>query len=94
MAPETVTLVGKMAYRRFGATGLKVSEVSFGAWAIGGKAYGAVDRQDTLRALARAEECGCNLVDTAMIYGDSELVLGEFLRGRRRTTGPTRSCTG
>jgi aryl-alcohol dehydrogenase-like predicted oxidoreductase len=72
-----------MPYRRFGATGLQVSEVSFGAWAIGGKAYGAVDRQDALRALARAEELGCNLVDTAMVYGDSELVLGEFLRGRR-----------
>lgn len=82
-SPEIVALVGNMPYRRFGATGLKVSEVSFGAWAIGGKAYGAVDRRDVLRALARAEELGCNLVDTAMIYGDSELVLGEFLRGRR-----------
>jgi aryl-alcohol dehydrogenase-like predicted oxidoreductase len=82
-SPQTVALVGHMPYRRFGTTGLKVSEVSFGAWAIGGKAYGAVDRQDVLRALARAEELGCNLVDTAMIYGDSELVLGEFLRGRR-----------
>jgi len=81
--PETVALVGAMPYRRFGATGLTVSEVSFGAWAIGGKAYGAVDRQDALRALARAQELGCNLVDTAMWYGDSELVLGEFLRGRR-----------
>jgi myo-inositol catabolism protein IolS len=81
--PNVVGLVGGMPYRRFGKTGLKVSEVGFGAWAIGGAAYGAVDRQETLRALARAEELGCNLVDTAMVYGDSELVLGEFLRGRR-----------
>jgi len=51
-----------MPHRRFGATGIRVSEVSFGAWAIGGKAYGAVDRQDSLRALARAEELGCNFV--------------------------------
>jgi aryl-alcohol dehydrogenase-like predicted oxidoreductase len=36
-----------------------------------------------LRALARADALGCNFVDTAMVYGDSELVLGEFLRGRR-----------
>jgi len=72
-----------MPYRRFGRTGLQVSEVSFGAWGIGGTAYGALDRAESLRALARAEEIGCNLVDTAMIYGDSELVLGEFLRGRR-----------
>jgi myo-inositol catabolism protein IolS len=81
--PEIVRRVGNMPYRRFGRSGLLVSELSFGAWAIGGKAYGTVDRQDTLRALARAEELGCNLVDTAMIYGDSEVVLGEFLHGRR-----------
>jgi aryl-alcohol dehydrogenase-like predicted oxidoreductase len=81
--PETVSQVGAMPYRRFGRTGLQVSEVSFGAWGIGGTAYGAVDRAESLRALARAEERGCNLVDTAMIYGDSELVLGEFLRTRR-----------
>ncbi|HUL47809.1 MAG TPA: aldo/keto reductase [Steroidobacteraceae bacterium] len=78
-----VVRVADMPYRRFGATGLQVSEVGFGSWAIGGKAYGAVDRRDSLRALARAEELGCNLVDTAMIYGDAERVLGEFLRNRR-----------
>ena len=84
-APEVVARVGAMPYRRFGATGLQVSEIGFGAWAIGGKAYGAVERKDSLRALARAEELGCNLVDTAAatVYGDSELVIGEFLRGRR-----------
>jgi myo-inositol catabolism protein IolS len=83
MPPEPVSQLGTMPYRRFGGTGLQVSEVSFGAWGIGGLAYGAVDRAESLRALARAEELGCNLVDTAMIYGDSELVLGEFLRTRR-----------
>ena len=82
-APEIVKTVGKMPYRRFGATGLKVSEIGFGAWGIGSQAYGAVAREDSLRALARAEELGCNLVDTAMVYGDSERVLGEFLKGRR-----------
>ncbi len=82
-APPIVTIVGTMPYRRFGATGLEVSEVSFGAWAIGGRAYGNVDRAESLRALARAQELGCNLVDTAMVYGDSEVVLGEFLRDRR-----------
>jgi len=62
---------------------MKVSEVGFGAWAIGGTSYGTVDRRDSLRALAMAEELGCNFVDTALVYGDSELVLGEFLQGRR-----------
>ncbi len=72
-----------MNFRDFGATGMKVSEVGFGAWAIGGQSYGAVDRAESLRALARAEELGCNFVDTAAVYGNSEEVLGEFLRGRR-----------
>jgi aryl-alcohol dehydrogenase-like predicted oxidoreductase len=82
-APETVRSVGGMPYRRFGATGLEVSEIGFGAWGIGSQAYGTVAREDSLRALARAEELGCNFVDTAMVYGDSEQVLGEFLKGRR-----------
>lgn len=69
--------------RDFGSTGIKVSEVGFGAWAIGGQAYGRVERSESLSALARAEELGCNFVDTAGVYGDSELILGEFLRGRR-----------
>jgi len=72
-----------MIMRDFGRTGMKVSEVGFGAWGIGGQAYGDVDRQESLRALARAEELGCNFVDTAAVYGDSEAILGEFLKGRR-----------
>ncbi len=69
--------------REFGRTGIRVSEVGFGAWAIGGEAYGQVAQQASLDALARAEELGCNFVDTAMVYGVSELVLGKFLTGRR-----------
>ena len=44
-----------MQLRPFGATGIRVSELGFGAWAIGGQSYGAVDRAESLRALARAE---------------------------------------
>lgn len=69
--------------RSFGRTGLQVSEVGFGAWAIGGQSYGPVEKAESLAALARAEEHGCNFVDTAAVYGDSETVLGEFLAGRR-----------
>lgn len=81
--PQIVRKIGDMPYRAFGKTGLNVSEVSFGSWGIGGKSYGAVDHAEALSALSRAEELGCNLVDTAGVYGDSELVLGEFLEGRR-----------
>jgi aryl-alcohol dehydrogenase-like predicted oxidoreductase len=71
-----------MRYRQFGKTGMRVSEVGFGAWGIGG-AYGKLDRQVALAALAKAEELGCNFLDTASVYGDSELVLGDFLPARR-----------
>ena len=82
-APGTAGSVGTMPYRTFGRTGLRVSELAFGAWGIGGNSYGAVEKSDSLAALARAEELGCNLVDTAAVYGDSEAILGEFLAGRR-----------
>ena len=72
-----------MEYRNFGQTDMQVSVVGFGAWAIGGNSFGAVYRQESLRALARAEELGCNFVDTAEVYGDSEVILGEILAGRR-----------
>ena len=72
-----------MRHRSLGQTGINVSEVAFGAWGIGGKAYGQVERNESLNALARAEELGCNFVDTASVYGDSEAILGEFLEGRR-----------
>lgn len=81
--PPIVAKVGNMPYRAFGSTGLQVSEVGFGTWGIGGTAYGEVDRQESLRALEIAEELGCNFLDTARVYGDAELVLGEFLKGRR-----------
>jgi len=72
-----------MRYRRFGQTDLEVSEYGFGAWGIGGDSYGPVARSDALAALAVAEELGCNLVDTAAVYGESEAIIGEFLKGRR-----------
>lgn len=72
-----------IARRPLGRTGLHVSERGFGAWAIGGSSYGPVSRADALDALACAEDHGCNFVDTAAVYGDSEARLGEFLEGRR-----------
>jgi aryl-alcohol dehydrogenase-like predicted oxidoreductase len=71
-----------MLFRDFGKTGMRVSEVGFGAWGIGGD-FGRVEKSDALAALARAEERGCNFVDTAGVYGDSEELIGEFLPSRR-----------
>lgn len=72
-----------MRYRSFGGTGARVSEVSFGAWAIGGRSFGEVSDSDSIQALSAAEALGCNFVDTAAVYGRSEKVLGEFLKHRR-----------
>jgi len=70
-------------YRELGRTGWRVSTVSFGAWAIG-SAWGAVDSDDSLRALHRAVDLGVNFFDTADVYGDghSERLLAQLKRER------------
>ena len=70
-----------MKYRELGRTGYKVSEVSFGAWAIGG-AWGPVDEQESLAALRKAIDMGVNFIDTADVYGDgkSERLVGQVCR--------------
>ncbi len=78
-----------MKYRTLGKTGLKVSEVGFGAWQIGGNAhgnsYGPTDDKTSKLAIEKAIELGCNFFDTADVYGHghSEKLLGEILKGRR-----------
>src|ERR1700757_4842943 len=58
-----------MNYRTLGRTGWKISEISFGAWAIGG-AWGQVDDRESMAALHSAIDCGVNFIDTADVYGD------------------------
>src|SRR6266478_2862352 len=72
-----------MHYRTLGRTGWKVSEISFGAWAIGGT-WGAVNDRESLAALHRAIDLGVNFIDTADVYGDghSERLVGLVLRER------------
>lgn len=74
-----------MKYRTLGRTGLSVSEVGFGAWAIGGTSYGLTRDEDSLDALAAAWEHGVNFFDTADTYGHghSEELIGKFLKGKR-----------
>jgi aryl-alcohol dehydrogenase-like predicted oxidoreductase len=57
-----------MKYRDLGTTGMKISEVSFGAWAIGA-GWGTVDDKDSLSALHKAVDLGINFIDTADVYG-------------------------
>ena len=58
-----------MHYRKLGKTNFKVSEVSLGAWQIGG-AWGDVSDEDAERVLHAAIENGINFIDTADVYGD------------------------
>jgi aryl-alcohol dehydrogenase-like predicted oxidoreductase len=72
-----------MNYRELGHIGWKVSEISFGAWGIGGD-WGTVDDSESLAALHKALDLGVNLIDTADVYGDgrSEKLIGRVLRER------------
>ncbi|HSV15300.1 MAG TPA: aldo/keto reductase [Tepidisphaeraceae bacterium] len=76
-----------MKYRALGRTGFNVSEVSFGAWAIGG-AWGDVDDATSLRTLHRAIDRGVNFIDTADVYGDgrSERLIAQLKRERPSDT--------
>src|SRR5271154_803431 len=73
-----------MNYRTLGRTGWKVSEISFGAWAIGGS-WGDVSDKDSLAALHAALDGGVNFFDTADVYGDgrSERLLAKLRKERK-----------
>ncbi len=72
-----------MKYRPLGKTGIQVSEISFGTWAIGGS-WGQTDDNESLRALQAAIEAGVNFFDTADVYGGghSEELLAKATAGR------------
>src|ERR1700761_4114986 len=76
-----------MNYRQLGRTDMKVSEVSFGAWAIGGT-WGTVSDADSMAALHKAVDLGINFFDTADVYGDgrSERLIAQLRAERPRDT--------
>src|SRR5579863_7518522 len=73
-----------MKYRTLGKTGLNVSEIGFGGWAIGG-GWGPQDEADSLAALNKAIDLGVNFIDTAAGYGDgrSERLIAQVLKTRK-----------
>lgn len=88
-----------MQYRDLGRTGLRVSEIGFGAWEIGGPlrahfeslgwishGWGEVDDEESIRLIHACSDLGINFLDTAAGYGNghSEEVVGRALEGRRR----------
>ncbi|TWC71782.1 aldo/keto reductase [Herbaspirillum sp. SJZ099] len=72
-----------MKSRQFGRTGAAVSEIGFGAWAIGGS-WGDVSSQDAKAALHAALDSGVSFIDTADVYGDgrSEQLIAQVLKER------------
>ncbi len=82
-----------LAHRTLGRSGIDVSAVGLGCWAIGrpfwsdGKpvGWGEVDDDESVRAIRRAAELGVTFFDTSDVYGagHSERVLGRALAGRR-----------
>jgi aryl-alcohol dehydrogenase-like predicted oxidoreductase len=73
-----------MRYRPLGRTPWKVSEISFGAWAIGGS-WGHVSDEESLAALHKAIDSGVNFIDTADVYGDgrSERLIAQLKKSRK-----------
>src|SRR5512135_1024024 len=74
-----------MHHRVLGRTGLRVSEIGYGAWGIGGEMWqGAID-EESMRALHAAADLGLNFIDTALVYGEghSETLVGRFLKERK-----------
>lgn len=72
-----------MQYRELGRTGMTVSDIGFGAWAIGGS-WGPQNEQDSVAALHKALDLGVTFIDTAAGYGNgkSERIIAEVLKTR------------
>ena len=74
-----------MRYKKFGRTGLDVSVLGVGTWAIGGDHWGPIDDDESVSAIQAMLDDGVNLIDTAPGYnwGHSEQIVGRAVQGRR-----------
>lgn len=75
-----------MKYRKFGRTGVEVSDIAYGLWGMGG--WSGSDDKQSLEALQLAVDLGCNFFDTAWAYGEgkSDGLLGQTIaknKGKR-----------
>jgi aryl-alcohol dehydrogenase-like predicted oxidoreductase len=76
-----------MEYRQLGESDLKVSAITFGAWAIGGWMWGGTEHNDAVKAIHASVDEGVTSIDTAPVYGQglSEELTGEALKGLDRS---------
>jgi len=72
-----------MRYRKFGRTGIEVSDIAPGLWGMGGWS-GSEDKQ-SLNALQLSVDLGCNFFDTAWAYGEgkSDGLLGQTIANNK-----------
>jgi len=71
--------------RVLGKSGIEVTKIGLGLWAIGGDAWGEVDDRESLDLIDAALDVGINFYDTADVYGEghSEVLLGRAMKNRR-----------
>ena len=85
-----------MRYKKFGKTGLEVSEICLGTWGIGGAGWDAHSDEERMDAIKAALDCGINFIDTAPAYnaGRAEQYIGETLHclGARKHVILTTKC--
>ena len=74
-----------MEYRQLGKSDVRVSVVTFGAWAIGGAMWGGADENDAIAAIQASIEAGVTSIDTAPVYGfgKSEELVAKAVAGKR-----------
>jgi aryl-alcohol dehydrogenase-like predicted oxidoreductase len=74
-----------MEYNKLGKSDVKVSELAFGAWAIGGMFWGGADSKEAIKAIETAVDHGMTSIDTAPVYGLglSEELVGKAIKGKR-----------
>ena len=75
-----------MIYREMGQSGIQISAIGLGTWAIGGTWWGGTDEEQAIAALQRGLDEGISLIDTAPVYGYglAEEVVGKAMKGRDR----------
>jgi aryl-alcohol dehydrogenase-like predicted oxidoreductase len=71
-----------MQYRKFGKSGLEVSEIGYGGWGIGGAMWQGATDAESIKALNQAVDLGVTFIDTALAYGKghSEKLVGKIVR--------------
>lgn len=75
-----------MEFQELGASGVRVSRITFGSWAAGGWMWGGTEQNDAVGAIHASYDLGVTSIDTAPIYGQglSEQIVGEAIKSLPR----------